>query len=470
MPLIGILLLVILSTPIQVQSGKPPCPKGIGGSLDTILNHILPAVMACPPTLWAKTYGGGGPRSVQQTSDGGFIVAGTKHPATSLDDFWLLRLDADGNVVWQKTYSGTETDTATSVDLTSDGGFIVAGLTASFGVSYGAGGSGFDLWLLRLDGNGNVVWQKTYGGVSSEGASDPSVRTMSDGGFVVAGSTLSFGAGSYDFWLLRLEANGNIAWQRTYGGLGSDDGRSVQPTSDGGFIVAGATQSFGADAVGDVWVIRLDANGNVVWQRTYGGSAGDGAHAVQPTSDGGFIVFGNTESFGAGLTDVLVLKLDGNGNVLWQKTYGGVNKDRVWSGQSGQITSDGGFIVAGSTNYLVGTGGEDMWLLRLEGNGNVVWQKTYGVQGDDRAFSAQVTSDGGLIVGGSGGRVLRLDANGSLSASCSLGQASTAVSMNSALVTNDTSALAFATFSAATVTATGVPGVNSSGKVSVQCS
>ncbi len=212
-------------------------------------------------------------------------------------DVWILKLDANGNVVWQKTYGGADYDHAYSIQQTSDGGYIVAGETWS-SWSFGAERNG-DAWVLKLDANGNVQWQKRYGGADSDIASF--IQQTSDGGYIVAGRTDYFGAGDFDFdvWVLKLDANGNVQWQKRYGGPGWDWASSIQQTSDGGYIVAGYTDSFGAGYF-DVWVLKLDASGNVQWAKTYGGADYDHANSIQQTSDGGYIVAGETYSFGAG--------------------------------------------------------------------------------------------------------------------------------------------------------------------------
>ena len=463
-------MLIILATPVPVQSGKPPCPQG-GGSLDSILNFILPAVGACPHTLtlWAKSYGGNTNDILQSavpTSDGGVIAAGYNQPRPSTGhQFFVLRLDANGNIIWQRTYGGgaTSDDFAHSVRQTLDGGFIVAGHSFVPGSTPG----NTDFWVLRLDANGGVIWQKKYGGAG--GDHNAQVDVTPDGGFFVAGVTASFGAGpNGDFWVLRLDATGNIIWQKTYGGSGTEYAYSMKSTSDGGAVVAGYTNSFGGGGA-YIWVLRLDANGNVVWQKTYGGSGDEVAYSVELTPDG-FVVAGWT-GVSATVSYVEVLRLNANGNVLWQKSYG----SGAEYAESVQSTVDGGFIVAGVTASF-GAGGDDMWALRLDGNGNVVWQKTYGGTNADRAYSVRVTSNGGFMLAGttgsfgSGGHdfwVLQLDANGSLASGCSLGTTSTTVVADSALLTSDS--LAIFTGSSATVTVTAVTGVNSSAKATVQC-
>jgi len=310
---------------------------------------------------FAKTYGGTngeGATSVRQTSDGGYILAGRTYSFGAGGDIFLIKTDANGNIQWAKTYGGTNNDWAYSVQQTSDGGYIVAGYTWSFSVGY------YDIFLIKTDANGNLQWAKTYGGASFDWAT--SVQQTSDGGYIVAGATWSFGAGNGKFFLIKTDANGNIIWAKTYGGTIGEYARSVQQTSDGGYIVAGYTASFGAGN-GDFFLIKTDANGNIQWAKTYGGTSYDLATSVRQTSDGGYIVAGSTESFGAGGRDIFLIKTDANGNIIWAKTYGGIYRD---SATSVQQTSDGGYIVAGYTDSF-GAGGRDIFLIKTDANGNI---------------------------------------------------------------------------------------------------
>jgi len=298
--------------------------------------------------LWELAY------SVQQTSDGGYILASYTY---SFGDIFLIKTDMKGNKIWAKIYGGASDDTAFSVQQTSDGGYMLAGVTRSFGAG------GYDALLIKTDASGNVQWAKTYGGTSGDYAY--SVQQTSDGGYIVVGYTNSFGAGDYDIFLIKTDASGNVQWAKTYGGTSGDYAYSVQQTSDGGYIVAGTTWSFGAGYY-DIFLIKTDASGNVQWAKTYGGTDYDWAYSVQQTSDGGYIVAGYTQSFGAGDYDIFLIKTDANGNISWAKTYGGTDYDWAYSVQQ---TSDGGYIVAGYTASFGAFG--DIFLIKTDANGNI---------------------------------------------------------------------------------------------------
>ncbi|MCC6012604.1 T9SS type A sorting domain-containing protein [Candidatus Caldipriscus sp.] len=370
---------------------------------------------------FARTYGGISDdyaSSVQRTPDGGYIVAGyTDSFGAGSDNIFLIKTDANGNVQWAKTYGGTNNDYAYSFQQTSDGGYIVAGRTNSFGAGV------YDPFLIKTDANGNLQWAKTYGRTGWDEAY--SVQQTSDGGYIVAGYTDSFGAGYEDIFLIKTDANGDVQWAKAYGGTSVDVAYSVQQTSDGGYIVAGYTASFGAGGY-DIFLIKTDANGNVIWAKTYGGTDWDVAHSVQQTSDGGYIVAGYTDSFGAGGYDIFLIKTDANGNVIWAKTYGGIDYERA---SSVQQTSDGGYIVAGITGSF-GAVNWDVFLIKTDTNGNIIWAKTYGGAGLDVAYSVQQTSDGGYIVAGGtqsfgagyyDAFLVKTDANGNIG-SCSIVQ------------------------------------------------
>jgi hypothetical protein len=195
---------------------------------------------------------------------------------------------------------------ARAVQQTTDGGYIVAGGTSSIG----AGNS--DVYLIKTDANGNTLWTKTFGGTGDEYAY--AVQQTTDGGYIVAGDTNSFGAGNRDWYLIKTDANGNTLWTKTFGGTAVDYATAVQQTMDGGYIVAGITNSFGAGNA-DAYLIKADTNGNTLWTKTFGGTDYDTAYAVRQTADGGYIVAGGTVSFGAGTGDMYLIKTDASGNV-----------------------------------------------------------------------------------------------------------------------------------------------------------
>ena len=298
---------------------------------------------------WARTYGGiysDWPNSIQQTSDAGYIIAGiTRSFGAGSDDFWILKLSSDGEIEWQKTYGGSVNDEAHSIQQTIDGGYIVVGETSSFGTE------GEDIWVLKLTSDGEIEWQKTYGG--SEWGTDPSIQQTNDGGYIVAGEIEFYGAGLSDFWILKISSAGDVEWQKTYGGDKGDSASFIQQRDNGGYIVVGHTESFGAGGA-DIWILKLSSDGEIEWQKAYGGSEDEEANSFQQTSDGGYIVAGCTESFGAGENDFWILKLSSDGDIEWQKTYG---ESEGEGASSVQQTSEGGYIVAGSTNIYGEWGG-----------------------------------------------------------------------------------------------------------------
>ena len=290
-------------------------------------------------------------------------------------------------VGWEKTFGGPENDAAYSVQKTSDGGYILTGYTDS----YGAGDS--DFWLLKTDSGGNEQWNETFGGADHDIAR--SVQETTDGGFILAGCTESYGAGSYDAWVLRIDSNRDILWHMTLGGTGWDGAYSVQETTDGGFILAGYTEPSGA-GFSDFLLVKIDSNGFIQWEKTLGGTGWDKAKSVRETTDGGFIIAGFTGPNGADLADVLLVKTDSNGNKQWEKTFGGDSWDTA---ESVRETTDGGFILAGYT-LSNSAGSADFWLLKTYSNGNKQWEKTFGGPDDDYAYSVQETTDGGFILAG----------------------------------------------------------------------
>jgi hypothetical protein len=309
---------------------------------------------------WDRTFGGiGGDvgTSVRQTTDGGYIVTGhTASYGAGYMDAWLIKTDSSGNETWDKTFGGPSSDYGSSVQQTTDGGYIIVGHTAS----YGAGGD--DVWLVKTDASGNKVWDKTFGGTGADHGA--SVQQTSDGGYIIAGFTKSYGVGGYDVWLVKTDAAGIDVWDRTWGGTADDYGASVQQTFDGGYIVTGTNNSYRA-GVADVFLIKTDAVGNTAWEKTFGGSNLDFSNSVQQTTDGEYIITGSTSSYGAGADDIWLLKIDASGNKAWDRTFGGTGTE---VGHSVKQTCDGGYIVAGYTDSY-GAGRDDVWLIKTDANG-----------------------------------------------------------------------------------------------------
>ncbi len=343
---------------------------------------------------WDKTFGGNAfdrAYSIQQTTDGGYIVAGvTSSKGAGKQDAWIFKLDSTGNLQWDKTFGGNDNDRAYAIQQTTEGGYIVAGETESKSAGYD------DAWIFKLDSTGNVQWDKTFGGNDFESAK--AIRQTTDGGYIVAGEKDSKSTEN-DAWIFKLDSKGNMQWDKTFGGNDDDSAYSIQQTTDGGYIVAGETESKGAGKQ-DAWILKLDATGNVQWDKTFGGNDFEGANAIQQTTDGGYIVAGETNLKSVDKDDAWIFKLDSTGNVQWDKIFGGNDDDDgVYSIQQ---TTDGGYVVAGVKDSKSASGAA--WILKLDATGNLQWDKTFGgdniKKSGDKAYSIQQTTDGGYVVAG----------------------------------------------------------------------
>jgi hypothetical protein len=349
-------------------------------------------------STWSQTYGGQSYDAVEslvRSSDGGYLLAGVWNSSFA-EDAWLVKTDSSGNMQWNKTYGGAEQDAAFALAATSDGGYAIAGRTGSFGV----GDS--DFWLVKINGTGSTEWSGTYGGKDDDYAS--SLVATSDTGYALAGTwnytTYIPGGAPFpvihgDFWLVKTGASGAMQWNKTYGGNGDDGANALIVTSDVGFALLGHTRSFGA-GFDDFWLLKTDALGNVQWNKTYGGTLADIGISLVETSDGGYAIVGTTMSFGAGGPDFWLIRTDGSGNLLWNKTYGGTGNDLA---SSVIATSDGGFALIGQTSSF-GAGHSDIWLVKTDGLGNAQWNKTYGGASDDVGISLTAASDGGYVIAG----------------------------------------------------------------------
>ncbi|MFO7676999.1 MAG: PKD domain-containing protein [Thermoplasmatota archaeon] len=342
---------------------------------------------------WAVTFGGSNidvGHYVEQTNDGGYIITGytRSYGTTSGRNVWLIKTDASGNELWNNTYGGSNDEEGWCVQQTTDGGYIITGYTKSFGAQLE------DVLLIKTDSQGNQQWLKTFGGSNNDGGR--SVRQTPDGGYIIAGYTSSFGAGSVDAYLIKTDASGNIEWTKTHGGSSTDGAYCIQLTSDGGFILTGWTMSYGPGYLLNAWLVKTDDMGNQQWHQAFGGTDVDKAYSVLETFDGGYVITGETDSFGAGLYDMFLIKTDSAGNQQWMKTFGGTQRDY---GYSVAQTFNGNFILTGYTRSY-GAGGDDVWVVKTDSAGNEVWNETYGGSSSDVGYSIKQTNDGGYIVVG----------------------------------------------------------------------
>ena len=378
--------------------------------------------------------------SMQQTADGGFIVAGNSYSSASGDvtginngpagstDYWVVKLDASRNIVWNKLLGGNQDDWGKSIQQTADGGYIVAGYSGSSasgdvtGTSHGS----FDYWIVKLDGTGNIEWNKLIGGGGSDKAQ--SVKQTTDGGYIVAGSSFSSTSGDVtgtnhgglDYWVVKLDGSGNIMWNRLLGGTLGDLAYDIVQAADGTFVVTGESYSSANGDVtsvnhggADYWIVRLDNTGaTILWNKLLGGTGDEKAQNIRQTTGDGYIVAGySTSSANGDVTganhggdDYWIVKLDRFGNITWNKLMGGNNLDQAYNIKQ---TIDGGYIVAGfsisSANgdvTGVNHGNKDYWIVKLDGTGNIIWNRLIGGTGYEEAQSVHQTADGGYIVAG----------------------------------------------------------------------
>ena len=318
-------------------------------------------------TLWIRTYGGANNdygNCVQQTSDGGYIIAGsTGSFGTGGLDVYLIKTDSNGNEMWAHTYGSSYDDEGYSVQQTADGGYIIAVYTETSGLDM----SLEDFILIKTDSLGKESWTKTYGGSSYDYCW--SVQVCHDGGYTAAGYTNSFGAGKHDAYLVRTDANGKKLWSKAYGDNRSNNSYCVQQTADKGFILAGATVVFfdWPDWDQDVYLIKTDSNGDKMWTVNHGGAGIDNASFVRQTTDGGYIIAGSTTSFGAGETDIYLIKTDSGGAEQWVQTYGTINYEVAHCVQQ---TADGGYVIVGTTRPSP-SGDADIYLIKTDSMGKL---------------------------------------------------------------------------------------------------
>jgi gliding motility-associated-like protein len=389
-----------------------------------------------PVIQWQKTLGsfhGDYAESVRPTTDGGYIVAGYTEGADGdvegyhgniiIGDLWITKLSASGALQWQKCLGGVYQEVGADIRQTADGGYIVAGSSSSVDCGIPGNHGGLDFWLVKLSPAGDIQWQKMLGGSGNEYAE--SISPTADGGYIIGGYTSSSdgqvtgyhpsGGYSFDWWVVKVDASGNLIWEKALGGTGDDECYSVQATADGGCIAAGYVSSSDGDVVGnhgktDAWVVKFDNTGAVQWKKAYGGSDFDQAASILVTSDGGYIFAGSTSSNDGDVSgnhqgpyqtaDFWVVKTDGSGNFQWQKCYGGLDNEIAFYMQS---TLDGGYVVTGSAESSDGdltcnAGLDDAWIIKIGSTGSLQWSKSMGGNYYDQANAVQPLADGSFIL------------------------------------------------------------------------
>lgn len=389
---------------------------------------LLTAAQTAPPIQWQRSMGGTGtdqPTFGFTTTDGGSISVGSSQSGNGdvasnqgNSDWWVVKLDGVGELEWQANLGGSDMDLGSMVQQTIDGGYIVVGSTRSTDGDVTLNHGSTDAWVVRLSAVGAVVWQRSYGGSDDDYGS--AIEQTPDGGFIVLGGTRSTDGdvtgyhGGGDMWVLKLSSDGSLQWQKSLGGSLNESGASLVLSDDGGYLLAGSTDSTDGDVTsmhgpGEAWLVKLDAGGEIQWQRTYGGSSDEIANDITHTLDGGYFLVCSSLSNDGDLSenqgnyDIWVVKVDPLGEIEWKRSMGGSNAD---FGLSGQQLMNGDYVIAGSTGSNDGDitgfhgGSRDGWVIKLDDAGSLLWQKTLGGTASDLAVSISPTADNGLFVFG----------------------------------------------------------------------
>ena len=364
--------------------------KHIGYALTTlIVISALSQPLKSQTLLWETNFGGmlnemG--NSCQVLPDSCIMILGTTYSyGAGLSDIYLVKTDNFGNPLWTKEYGGDSTDFGYDIQLTTDGGFIITGQTTLNKLSK-------DLYLIKVDSSGTIEWEKIFGGFGTE--EGRSVRQTSDKGYIVSGTTNSIGNGYNDIYLLKTDSLGNLEWEKTFGGSGGETGYAARQTADSGYVVVGSTGSYGV-GYSSIYVIRTDKNGDSLWTNTYGGNKADFGYSVEITNDGGFVFVGSTASYGNGESDVYIVKTDPFGNFEWDAFYGGANDDR---GYSIKELASGNFVITGKTESF--SSNIEAYIVMINPIGQPVWSDYYGGSQSDEAQAITLDAQGDIILVG----------------------------------------------------------------------
>jgi len=391
------------------------------------LLFLFPVLLFSQPAMqWQKCLGGMvddyATHSIQ-TSDGSYVIVGAAYSSdgdVSVNygdtDYWIVKLDGNGNLLWQKTYGGSGTDQPNYIAESSDGGFLILGASSSLDGDVSFSYGNFDVWLIKLDVDGNLLWEKSYGGSDSDQGN--CVIESSDLGIVITGfsyssdGNLTVNNGLEDFWTVKTDNSGNILWQVSNGGSQTDIANSVVQASDGTYLVFGYTNSTDGDISSnlgsyDYWLLNLDTDGSLLWEKTYGGTSDDWGNSVRVSATDIFITGSSPSADGQvtgahGSYDTWTCKLDNAGNISWESNYGSSGDDRSYSSFA---TSDGGVIIVGVSNATGGDvsanyGSYDFWCVKMNSDGSMAWEKNFGGTSEDWSNSVNQTADGGYIISG----------------------------------------------------------------------
>lgn len=344
-----------------------------------------------PEITFSKTFGFdyfATGESVKQTADGGYIVVGTINTYHTLADLWLLKTDQNGDAEWSIRFGGSGFDYGKVVNLTDDGGYIIGGYTESQGNGLK------DAWIIKTDSSGSVEWEQTFGFSNEDYCYD--IIQTDDKGYILCGAVTMPGYSQCDIWIIKTDGSGNEEWNASFGYTNSaDQGFSILETMNGDYVITGYS-SPGIYGFADLRILKIDNGGNLIWDKQFGGNDYDEGYCTVETSDGGYAIAGTPESYGNGLDDFWLIRTDSMGVVEWDRIYGGDQRDEI----SAVIeTVDGGFTMVGKTNSF-GTGDYNVWAINTDGNGNVIWDRTYGGELDDGGKSICQTTDGGFIITG----------------------------------------------------------------------
>ncbi len=395
-------------------------PVEVPGDFQTEINDII-------------TLGGTKNESAQaitKTSDGGYAILGytqsldgdVENKTNESYDYWLLKFNATNTLQWQKTFGGSDDDRGRSLLQTNDGGYALFGYSQSTDGDITENAGARDFWMSKLDGSGNISWQKSYG---FSGADDGiSIIQTNDNGYLLTGvidvsasggqgnskTTLAKRHAGGDYWVIKLNAAGNKQWSRYFGGTFTDTPYDAIQTEDNGYIIVGSSDSNDVDIKNnkgsyDFWIIKISETGTLIWEKSFGGSEVDEAQAITKSSDGNYVIIGDTRSSdldvskNKGAADLWMIKISPSGTLIWEKTFGGSSFD---SGCSISNTQDDGFIISGSSRSSDGDltnnqGQNDVWVLKTNNQGDLQWQKTIGGSNIDFAFDS-IELDNGTVI------------------------------------------------------------------------